>query len=320
MSKVKKILERNTVIPILTLIFLLSAIFVPEFMTWRNIQNVINQNSIKGIMAIGMTFVIINSYFDMSVCTLVSLTAAFVCGLQNSMGLVPAVFIALATGIIVGLINGVLVAKVGINAFVATLAMMLGCRGISYTYSGEKSILAQNPAFAAFGSGKILGFTYTSLMFFAMVIIAHFILRYTRHGRDTYAVGGSSNAAYNAGINISRVTIINFIVCGFTGGLGGILFAAQAGSASPPLGWPDIHMMIIAAVVLGGTKLSGGFGNIWYTVGGVMILGIISNIMNLLNAPTYLTTLSTGVIMIGVLLLDKFLAGRKQKALLKASS
>lgn len=314
----KNFMVKNTIIPILLIFLLISIFFVPGFFSVRNILNIINQNSVKGIMAIGMTFLIINGYFDMSICTLVSLTAALVCGLQNSIGLLPALLIALAVGLVVGSINGFLVSRAGINAFVVTLAMMLGCRGASYIYSGEKSILARNEAFTSFGSGKLAGISYITILFAIMVLIAFYVLRYTRHGRNTYAAGGNANSAFNAGINVKHTTFINFVLCGFTGGLGGILFAAQQGSASPPLGWPDMHMLVIAGVVLGGSKLSGGYGNIWYTVGGVMILGIIDNIMNLLNAAPYVSTLVTGLIMIGVLILDKFLTERKNKVLLNA--
>lgn len=307
-------LERNTVVPILVVILVLAAIFVPDFLTVRNLLNVLNQNAIKGIMAIGMTFVIINGYFDMSLCTLISLTAALSCGLQSSLGLVPAILISLLVGIVVGAINGFLVAKAGINAFVVTLALMLGCRSLSYLYSQEQSILATDPVFIEIGLGRIGNLTYISILFLVMLCLAHYVLRYTSHGRNTYATGGNANAAFNAGINVTRTTFINFVICGFTGALGGVLYAAQSGASSPPLGWPDMHMLVIAAVVLGGSKLTGGFGNIWYTCGGVLILGIVSNVMNLLNVQTYVSTLVTGLIMIGVLYLDKVLTDRRKKA------
>lgn len=311
---------QNTIVPILIVFMLFASIFVDNFLTPQNLLNIINQNAIKGIMAIGMTFVIINGYFDMSICTLLSLTAALTCGLQSSIGVLPAVLIALAVSVVVGSINGFLVSYAGINAFVVTLAMMLGCRGLSYIYSEEKSIIASSDAFKSFGSGTIGGISYLSLLLIAMVLVAHYMLRYSRHGRNTYAVGGNANAAFNAGINHKRTTFLNFAFCGFTGGLGGILYAAQGGASSPPLGWPDMHMLVIAGVVLGGTKLTGGSGNIWYTCGGIMILGIINNMMSLSNVQTYVSTMVTGLIMIGVLYLDKVLTKRKNSARLSAES
>ena len=303
-KKVTDFLTRNTVIPILVIMLVLASVMVDGFLTPGNLFNVFNQNAIKGIMAIGMTFVIINGYFDMSLVTLISLTAALSSGLQNSIGLVPAIVISLAVGLIVGSINGFLVAKAGINAFVVTLALMLGCRSLSYLYSQEQSILATNESFIRFGMGRLP---------FGLSYIAFYVLRYTKHGRNTYAVGGNAGSAFNAGINCTKTTFINFVICGFTGALGGVLYAAQGGASSPPLGWPDMHMLVIAGVVLGGTKLSGGVGSIWYTCGGVMILGIVSNMMNLLNVQTYVSTMVTGFIMIGVLYLDKVLTERRKK-------
>lgn len=319
MQKLKQFAIKNTVVPILLIIFLIGTFLVPGFMTLPNLLNVFNQNAVKGIMAIGMTFVIINGYFDMSIVTLISLTAALSCGLQRTLPLGVAILLALAVGFIVGSINGFLVAKAGINAFVVTLAMMLGCRSLSYMYSQEKSILATNDLFTSFGIGKIGGLSYISILFIVLLVIAHYVLRYTRHGRNTYAVGGNANSAFNAGINTTKTTFMNFLICGVTGAMGGILFAASSGAASPPLGWPDMHMLVIAGVVLGGTKLSGGYGNVWYTCGGVMILGMVSNIMNLLNVQTYISTLVTGVIMIGVLYMDKVLTERNERARLAGS-
>lgn len=312
-NKLKQFLSNNTIVPIMVIALIFAAIFVPGFMTSRNIFNVFNQNAMKGIMAIGMTFLIINGYFDMSLCTVVGLTAALSCGLQQNMGTVPAVLIALLAGACVGLINGVLVSYVGINAFVVTLGMMLGCHGLAFIYHKEQSFVAKSEAFINFGTGKIGPISYISILFLVLLVIGHFVLRYTEYGRATYAIGGNPAAAFNAGINTRFITCSNFVVCGFLGGLGGILYACYAGASTPALGWPDMHMLVIAAVVLGGTKLSGGIGNVWYTLGGVMLLGIIDNIMNLLNVQTYISTMVNGLIMIGVLCLDKVMMAKQLK-------
>lgn len=313
-SKLKSVtsfLGRNTIVPILIVAIAAAAIFVPNFFRVQNLINIFNQNAMKGVMAIGMTFVIINGYFDMSVCTSVGLTAAIVCKMQNSVGLVPAILVALAVGIVIGAINGLLVSRVKINAFVVTLAMMLGCRGVAYIYHAESSIVASSAAFKTFGIAKVGMISYISILLLVLLVIAHYVLRYTKHGRNTYAAGGNENAAFNAGINVQNTILINFIICGFTGALGGILYAANFGASTPALGWPDIHMLVIAAVVLGGSKLSGGKGNIWYTLGGVYILGMIDNVMNLLNVQTYIKTMITGLIMIAILYMDKVLSERR---------
>lgn len=317
MNNFKRFVTRNTSITILIMIMIVATILDVSFLHPGNLANVFNENSIKGIMAIGMSFVILNGYFDMSLCTLVSLTAALACGLQKSIGVFPAVIIALLVGLLVGVINGVLIAYVGINAFVVTLAMMLGCRGFAYIYPNEESISAVSDAFRAFGSGKIGPLTYISWLYIIGLFIAHFVLKYTDHGRNTYAAGGNASAAENAGINVKRTIFINFVITGVLSALGGVLYAAQNGASTPALGWPDMHMLVIAAVVLGGTKLTGGYGNIWYSLIGVMILGVVNNIMSITNAQPWVSTFCTGAIMIAVLIADKFMTDARAKEGLK---
>lgn len=310
---VKRFISNNTIVPILLIVFIVSAIFVPGFFSVANISNVFNQNAMKGVMAIGMTFLILNGTFDMSMCTTVGLTAALVCGLSRNMPLPAAVLLALLAGAVIGVINGMLVSYVGINAFVVTLAMMMGVHGIAYCYHKGNSILSVSEIFNEFGSGKLGIISYSSILYILALIIAHYVLTYTEFGRKVYATGGNANAAFNAGIDTKKITCINFIICGVAAAAGGIMYAAAQGASTPGLGWPDMHMLVIAGVVLGGTKLSGGVGNVWYSMGGVMLLGIIDNIMNLLNVQTYMSTLVNGVIMIAVLCLDKIMMNKQMK-------
>ncbi|MBQ4045630.1 MAG: ABC transporter permease [Lachnospiraceae bacterium] len=319
MKKVTAFLTNNIAITILILMIIIATVLDSSFLAPANLFNVFNQNSIKGIMAIGMTFVILNGYFDMSLCTLLSLTAALSCGLQNQIGIFGAVLVSLLVGALVGVINGFLIAYVGINGFVVTLATMLGCRGLAYIYPNEKSIVAPNMNFLKFGIGKLGPLTYTSWLFLILMCIAYFVLRYTSHGRNTYAAGGNANAAANAGIDVKKTIFINFVIVGVGSALGGVLYAASLGSSSPALGWPDMHMLVIASCVLGGAKLSGGYGNIWFSMIGVMILGIVINIMSITGAAPWVSTFCTGAIMIAVLIADKFITDARNAAALKAA-
>lgn len=259
-NKWTKFLTNNTVVPILIIILIVAAILDRRFMTPGNLLNVFNQNSIKGIMAIGMTFVIINGYFDMSLCTLVSLTAGLSCGLQEQIGLAGAITVALLVGLLVGVINGFMIAYAGINAFVVTLSLMLGCRGLTYIYSNEQSILSPSMAFVDFGMGKFLGLTYTSWLFIVGLVIAFFVLKYTMHGRNTYAAGGNASAAENAGIKVKKTIFINFVICGVLSGLAGFSTRRER-SFHTGSGMPDMHMLVIAGVVLGGNKTVRRRGN-----------------------------------------------------------
>ena len=309
MNRLKVFLTRNTIVPIFIVFFLGFSIFVPQFFTLTSLTTILNSHSYKGIMAIGMTFVIINGYFDMSVCTSMALTALLACKLQESMGVAGAVIVALLVGLLVGCINGFFVAYMNINAFVVTLATMLGCRGIELIYSDKVAV--SSAAFRAWGASRIGYFTYITVLFLIMLVCAQMVLKYTAHGRNTYAAGGNKSSAFNAGINVKLTTFINFAICGFTGGLGGVVCAIQQGASDPALGWPDTHMLVIAGVVLGGTKLTGGIGNLWYTIGGVTLLGMLDKVMSLMNVPTSGVKITTGSVMILILLLDHFLKPAK---------
>lgn len=304
-QKTKVFLTRNTIVPIFTVFFLAFSIFVRNFLTGTTWATILNANAYKGIMAIGMTFVIINGYFDMSICTSMALTAALSCKLQPQIGVGGAIFAALLVGTAIGVFNGFMVARMKINAFVVTLATMLGCRGLELIYCNNKAIASD--AFRSWGATMAGPFSWVALLFLILLLLGQFVLKYTKHGRDTYASGGNALSAFNSGINVDRTTFINFVICGFTGGLGGVVCAMQQGASDPTLGWPDTHMLVIAGVVLGGTKLTGGVGNMWYTLGGVILLGMIDKVMSLLNVPTAGVKITTGLIMILVLLLDRFI-------------
>lgn len=312
-KKVKTFVSGNTIVPIMIIVFVIASMFVPGFLSATNLFSIFNQNAMKGVMAIGMTFLILTGYFDMSLCTTVGFSAALVCGLQRSMPVFLAVLIALLAGIVIGTLNGILVAYAGINAFVVTLAMMMGVRGIAYVYHKGSSMLAVSEGFTYFGVGKAGLLSWISILFIILLLLSHIILSHTPFGRKTYATGGNAAAAFNAGIDTKKIIFTNFVICGFGAALGGVLYASVQGASTPGLGWPDMHMLVIAAVVLGGTKLSGGIGNVWYTLGGVMLLGMIDSIMNLLNVQTYISTLVNGVIMIGVLCLDKVMMNKQLK-------
>ncbi len=311
-SNVKAFLKRNTIIPIFIVFFAVFSIFVDNFLTSRNLLSLLNQKAPMGVMAIGMTFLIINGYFDLSAGTLMGLCCTLTIGLQPYLGTVLSIIIALIAGILIGSLNGFLVSRVGMNAFVVTLASMQGTRGLNYLVSGERALTGIDAVFAELGKGKLLGLYNQIWLYIILMLLGIFILKYTKHGRDTYATGGNTLSSANAGINVKKVTYLNFTICSLTCSIAGIMYAARMNASVPTLGWPDLHMNVIAAVVLGGSKLSGGFGNLLYTLGGVLVLSFIDNALNLLNVQTYWSSLITGAILIFVLYLDKVLREKKK--------
>jgi ribose transport system permease protein len=303
MKKVINFFKKKPIWAILLLLVVVISILAPEFLRRRNLLNILLQSSVNGVMAVGMTYLMINGFFDLSVGTVMGFSAALAVGLQP-LGILPAVLIAVLAGAGIGVLNGFLVAKAKINAFVVTLGSFIGVRGLIYIYTKEDALIGEKMAFSDFGSSSVAGIPTLFLIMLVIAIAAEFILRKTPHGRNTYAVGGNYEAAQNAGIAVSRTIMINFLICSVAAAVGGVLLASRMNAATPGLGWPDQNLMIIATVVLGGTSLNGGYGSIVHTAGGVLTIGVIQNALNLLNVQSYYNMLLMGIILILVVFLD----------------
>lgn len=295
--------KKYTIVPIMIFLIIILSITAEGFLSYFNMKNIIFQSTLYGVMGVGMTFLMINGFFDLSVGTVMSLSAALAIGLQPY-GLLVSIGAALATGIAFGLINGLLVTKAKLNAFVVTLAAMQGARGLVYIYTQENTLSGTSQTMVNFATKSYGGISILTWIMLILIFISEFVLRRTMHGRNTYATGGDEPAAKNAGINTDRTTILNFVLCSFMAALAGVLIAARMNSAMPTLGYPDTNMMVIACVVLGGTKITGGYGGMLYTLGGVITMGIIDNGLNLLGVQTYYAQVIMGTILILIILLD----------------
>lgn len=287
---------------IVIVFFIFFSVASPVFFHLNNFIIILKGVSVLGLMAIGITFLLISGNFDLSIGSTMALAAMFVIGLQPY-GIIIAVIAALLSGVTIGAVNGLLVAKANINSFIVTLATMTGIRGLIYLYT-ERSIMGTNMGFAEFGSGRIGLMPYVVILFVVVLISANFILRHTVYGRNIFAIGGNLEAAKSAGIRVDRNIIANFVLCGFTAAMSGIIFASQMNAAIPGLG-QTYAMTIITAVVLGGTRLSGGYGGMIHTLGGVLAIQILQNGMDLLGVRSLYNTLIMGLILIIVLLVDK---------------
>lgn len=284
-------------------IFIFFSFMSEYFLSLGNITNILVQTSTIGLIALGMTYVMINGNIDLSVGAILGLAASLAVGLQDY-GLTIAIIAALASGMLLGAINGLVVWKTGVNAFIVTLGAMLGIRGLIFLYTGEQSFYSMNFAFADFGASTIGPFPVLAIIFLLCTLVMHLVLTRTGHGRNTFAVGGNPEASIDAGIRLGRHMMINFIIVGFFAALAGVLLASQMGAATPNLG-RDYELWTITAVVLGGTKLTGGYGSIVGTLGGVLAIGILRNGMNLMQVPAFYVLVVLGVILISVLIIDK---------------
>ncbi|ADQ13657.1 ABC transporter permease [Halanaerobium hydrogeniformans] len=279
-------------------------VMTANFLTLRNFQNILLQISINGLMAIGMTYVIINGEIDLSIAMIYALCAALVIGFQP-LGILPSVLIAMATGIIIGAINGIFVAKAEINSFIVTLAAMIGVRGLLFIYTGERAILGTDLRFTLLASYRVGGLIpLPAVIFIVFLAIGEYVLRNTSHGRNAYAIGGNKDAAEKAGIAVKKHIIINFMLCGAMAATAGIIAASRMNTATTTLGTMN-HLWVIIAVVLGGTNLKGGYGNLVRTLGGIFVVGILDNGLNLMGVHTFYNMLFMGIILILVIYLGK---------------
>lgn len=313
---------RNPIWGFVLIIFLFFSVASDHFFDYRNFQNIMVQTSTIGLIALGMTLVMVNGNIDLSVGATLALAAAFAVDVQSwapfatwgDWQILPAVALALLVGVAVGALNGFLVWKTGVDSFIVTLGAMLGVRGLVFVYTGESSFYAMNFAYSDFSALSVGPIPVLALIFLGCTLAVHILLGNTVHGRNAYAIGGNREAAINAGIRVGPHMMINFMIIGFLAALSGVLLSTQMGAATPNLG-RDYELWVITAVVLGGIKLTGGKGDIFGAFGGVLAIGILRNGMNLMQVPAFYVYVILGGILIAVLFLDKQFNRRTQGGL-----
>ncbi|CDG88660.1 ribose ABC transporter permease [Xenorhabdus bovienii] len=303
------LMEQKSLIALLILIVVVSFLS-PNFFTLNNLFNILQQTSVNAIMAVGMTLVILTSGIDLSVGSLLALTGAVAASMVSTgVNALVAVVAALALGAAIGACTGVIVAKGKVQAFIATLVMMLLLRGVTRVYTDGSPIntgFSDNAElFGWFGIGRPLGVpapVWIMLLVFAAV---WYILHHTRLGRYIYALGGNESATRLSGINVDKIKIIVYSLCGLLAALGSIIEVARLSSAQPMAG-SGYELDAIAAVVLGGTSLAGGKGRIVGTLIGALILGFLNNGLNLLGiSSNYQMIVKAVVILLAVLVDNK---------------
>jgi ribose transport system permease protein len=321
-DRLKTVLVRQPIWGFVVLVFVFFSLISDHFLSIGNLSNVLIQTSTIGLIALGMTMVMINGNIDLSVGATLALAANVAIDILNwqvfggwgGWAVVPAVTAALMVGVAIGALNGIIVWKTGVDAFIVTLGAMLGVRGLVFIYTEEQSFFSMNFAYADLGASTILGVPTLAVVFLVCAALMHLLLSRTRHGSNTYAIGGNREAAVNAGIRVGPHMVVNFMIVGFFAALAGITLSSQMGAATPNLG-REYELWVITAVVLGGTKLTGGVGSIIGTLGGVLAIGILRNGMNLMQVPSFYVLVILGTILITVLLLDKQFNRRVSEAL-----
>ncbi|URK89257.1 ABC transporter permease (plasmid) [Rhizobium sp. RCAM05350] len=284
------------------------------FLTPGNISNVLLQTSINGVLAIGMTFVILTRGIDLSVGSVVALAGIISASFATTsatagiMGGPYPFYVALAIGILVGLacgaLVGLIVSRFAVPAFVATLGMLSAARGATLIYGGGKPVPALTPEFRWIGTGNILGIPMPVILLAIVFAVSWWVLTRTRYGRYIYAVGGNPHAAKTSGINVTRMKFSVYMISGSLSGLAGMMLSARTGSALPQAGIA-YELDAIAAVVIGGTSLSGGVGRVTGTLIGALIIGVMNNGLDLMGIQSYYQQVLKGALIVGAVMLDQ---------------
>jgi ribose/xylose/arabinose/galactoside ABC-type transport system permease subunit len=278
----------------------------PNFLNFANLINLLRQISINGILAVGVTYVLLTGGVDLSLGSVVALTGVIAAGLAHPGAhviLVPVAMGVLA-GVLCGTVNGFLVTRGRIAPFIATLGMMTAARGLALLVSGGKPVSNLTSTFTSIGSGDIAGVPVPVVIFAVVALVSWVFLRNMRMGRYVYAVGGNENAARAAGVNVRGVKMIAYTICGALAGVAGVVLAARITTGQPNAGI-GYELDAIAAVVIGGTSLSGGVGGIGGTVLGALLIGVINNGLDLLNVSSYYQQIVKGLIIVGAVWMDR---------------
>ncbi|GAB6261075.1 ribose ABC transporter permease [Photobacterium sp. R1] len=301
------LIEQKSLIALLFLIVVVSFLN-PNFFTADNILNILRQTSVNAIIAVGMTLVILTAGIDLSVGSVLALCGAFAASLiAMEVPVLIAVPTALLAGAALGAVSGIIIAKGKVQAFIATLVTMTLLRGVTMVYTDGRPISTgftdTADAFAWFGTGYALGIPVPVWLMVVVFAAAWYLLNHTRFGRYVYALGGNESATRLSGINVDRVKIGVYAICGLLAALAGIIVTSRLSSAQPTAGM-GYELDAIAAVVLGGTSLMGGKGRIMGTLIGALIIGFLNNALNLLDVSSYYQMIAKAVVILLAVLVD----------------
>ena len=304
-AAVKKIFSAYSLYILLLVLIIVVSVLNTNFLSAQNIKNIFQQVSINGILAVGMTFVIITGGIDLSVGSLLGFSGVIAASLVSGGGNpLLAVLAGIAAGLVFGVVNGVLVSYAKIVPFIVTLGMLSIARGFTNVYTHGSPIIKLNKAFTALGQSSFLGIGLPVWIFVCMLLVGYVLLHTTKLGRYTLAVGGNESAAKTSGINTAKIKMFAYTFTGFCYGLAGILMTAKTNAGAPNAG-TGYELDAIAAAIIGGTSPSGGKGSIFGTLLGVLIFGIIQNALDILNVSSYIQQVIKGLIIIGAVWADK---------------
>lgn len=303
--KISRFLKKYNTVIVFVIMLLLAFFMTDNFFSRRNMLNIARQVSTLGVVSLGLLLILLTGGIDLSVGSIMAVASVFFAHFCMSHGFGLGLVVAIAVSVGLGAIVGILVSRANIAPFVATLAMMTVGRGIALNFVKGKPIVIENsPIVDAIGESRLLGIPVPFYIMLVTFVIVTILLRYTVYGRLIRAIGSNEEAARFAGINTKGYIFSVYVLAGIATAIGGIIASARSGVGSPVLA-EGFELDVIAACVVGGVSLTGGKGSAWQTVMGVLILGMISNFMNLRNIPGYNQMIVKGTIIIFAVLGQK---------------
>ena len=306
MSFIKRLTrQREFVIFLIVLaVFIFMSIASPIFLTKGNILALLLSLSIECVIAVGMVNLMVSGAFDMSVGSVLGFAGVIIAMTLRAGVPVPvAVILTLGVGVLIGLCNGVIVAKLKINPFVTTLSTLSIFRGLTFVFTKGRNIAGLPQAFKVIGQARLGGVQLPIIYAAILIIVGDILLRNSRFLRQNYYIGGNEKAARLSGINVDRMLIFNYVLTAVLAAFAGIVFTGRMGSASTQAGtgW---ELRVITAVILGGASLRGGAGTVFGAFLGVLLMGVISNALTLLGVDVYWQQFVVGVVLISAVVLD----------------
>jgi inositol transport system permease protein len=296
---------------------LVASFLSPAFMSRINLINIVRQMSVVGLIALGVTGVIVSAGIDLSSGSVVGLTAVVAASLAQdpefatpfypglNVPLIVPVLAACGVGALVGLVNGSLVAKTRIPPFIATLGTFTAIRGLALLYTGGRPISDLTDGYNFIGQGDVFGLPVPIIILVVMAVVTHILYAHTKFGKYIYAIGGNEQAARVSGIDASKYKMLIYVYAGFLAGMAGLVVSSRIGSGQPGLG-VGYELDAIAAAVIGGSSLSaGGIGTVAGTIVGALIIGVLNNILDLMNVSAYWQQIIKGCIIVGAVIIDQ---------------
>ena len=298
---------------VLVVMSIAMAIASPVFLDVGNLQAILLALSVEATIAVGMMLLLISGGLDLSVGSILGFTGVVTgLALQAKIPVFLSILLGLLAALTVGLINGLLVAKMKINPFITTLGMSITIRGLLLVIAKGRAVLNLPPAFTVIGQGSVLGFQYPIFVMLAIVVIGDILMRNSRFFRQNYYIGGNEKAAALSGINVDFVKIVNYCIVALLAGIAGLLITARFGTSSVTVG-TGVELRVITATIIGGASLNGGEGSVFGAFLGALFMGVLANALNLLGVDAYWQNLITGLILIVAVLFDVLNERRKNR-------